>query len=87
MEATQPIDYLKTKILDCSTAVKALHVILGDVDADDLRCFSRGRKKVGASLRVGWQFMNLARRSVGTKRSADVGSKRIGPSSKVSSSR
>ena len=37
MEGTQPIDHLKTKVLECSTAAEqALHVIFWDADGDEL---------------------------------------------------
>ena len=38
MEATQPIDRLKMKVLERSTAVEqALHVVVGDADDDELK--------------------------------------------------
>ena len=72
MNGTRPIHRVKTKELEWSTTMEqALHVILWDADDDELEVL---------------QFMNLARRSVGAKRSADIGSERICPSLKVSSS-
>ena len=37
MEATQPIDRLKMKVLECSIAMEqALHVTIWEVDGDEL---------------------------------------------------
>ena len=37
MEATEPIDRVKMKVLKCSTATEqALHAILWDADGDEL---------------------------------------------------
>ena len=38
MEATQPIDCLKTKELECSIATEqALHVTVGEAEGDELK--------------------------------------------------
>ena len=81
MDGTQPIDRLKTKVLECSTTTEqALHVILWDADGDEIEVLQSWYKKRRRVIKGGWQFMNLARRSVGVKWSADVGSKLICPS-------
>ena len=37
MEATQPIDRLKTKVLECSTATEqALHITVWEADGEEL---------------------------------------------------
>ena len=89
MEATQPIDRLKTKVLECSTATEqVLHVILGDADGDELEVLQSREKKSGRVINGGkWQLMNLASRGMGTTQSANGGSKCICPSLKLSSSR
>ena len=88
MEATQPIDSLKTKVLERSTTAEhALHVLLRDADGDKLEVLQPREKRSGHVINLGkWQFMNLARRSVGARRSMDRGSERICPSLKLSSS-
>ena len=54
MEATQPIDRPKTKILECSTAAEqALHVILGDADGDELEVLQSREKKSGRIINQG----------------------------------
>ena len=41
MEATQPIDRLKTKVLECSTSTEqALHVTLLEAGGDELEVLS-----------------------------------------------
>ena len=54
MEATQPIDRLKTKVLECSTATEqTLHVILGDADGDELEMLQSREKKSGRIINLG----------------------------------
>ena len=54
MEATQPIDCLKTKVLECSTTVEqALHLILGDADGDELEVLQSRDKKSGRIINRG----------------------------------
>ena len=54
MEGTQPIDHLKTKVLECSTAAEqALHVILGDADGDELEVLQSREKKSGRVINRG----------------------------------
>ena len=54
MEATQPIDRLKTKVLECSTtAEQALHVILGVADGDELEVLQSREKKSGCVINRG----------------------------------
>jgi hypothetical protein len=46
VDATQPIDRPKTKVLECGTATEqALHVILGDVDGDELEVLKSREQK------------------------------------------
>ena len=48
MEATQPIDHLKMKVLECNIAAEqALHVLLGDADGDELEVLLLREKKSG----------------------------------------
>ena len=88
MEATQPIDRLKTKVLEHSTAAEqVLHVLLGDADSYELEVLQSKEKKSGRVINR-WEMAvhEPGEAQCGVSRSADGRSECICPSLKLSSS-
>ena len=54
MEGTQPIDRLKTKVLECSTAMEqALHSLLRDDNVKEVELLELREKKGGRGINLG----------------------------------
>jgi hypothetical protein len=54
VDATHPIDRLKTRVLECGTvAEQELHVILGDAYGDDLEVLKLREQKSGLGINRG----------------------------------
>ena len=88
MEANEPVDLLKMKVLERSTAAEqVLYSLLRDDNVEEVELLELGDKKGGRGINLGKiAGAEAARRSVGVRRSADSGRERHRPASKLSSS-
>ena len=54
VEGTQPIDRLKTKVLECSIAVEqVLHILLPDANIEEVKLLELREKKGGRDINLG----------------------------------
>ena len=84
VEANEPVDLLKAKELERSTAAdQVLHSLLRDDNIEEVELLELREKKGRHGINLG----KLAQRSVGVRQSTDGGRERHRPSSKLSSSR
>ena len=88
MEANEPVDLLKTKVLERSTAAEqVLHSLLRDDNVEEVELLELREKKGGRDINLGKiAGAEAARCKVGVRRSADGGRERHRPASKLSSS-
>ena len=83
MEANEPVDLLKTKVLERSTAAEqVLHSLLRDDNVEEVELLELREKKGGRGINLG----KIAGAEAGARRSADGGRERHRPASKLSSS-
>ena len=90
MEANEPVDLLKMKVLERSTAAEqVLHSLLRDDNVEEVELLELREKKGGRGINLGkiaGAEAGAARHSVGVRQSADGGRERHRPASKLSSS-
>ena len=75
MEANEPVDLPKMKVLERSTTVEqGLHSLLRDDNVEEVELLELTEKKGGRDINLGKIVgAELARRSVGVRRSTDSG--------------
>ena len=88
MEANEPVDLLKMKVLERSTAAEqVLHSLLRDDNVEEVELLELREKKGERDINLGKiAGPKAGGRSVGVRRSADSGKERHRPASKLSSS-
>ena len=53
MEANEPVDLLKMKVLECSTAAEQLHSLLRDDNVEEVELLELREKKGGRGINLG----------------------------------